>query len=66
MTTYSLFRNPVTGAIANGVRRDVDGAVIPADPANADWRDYQEWLAAGNAPSPAVNNPIPTEVDARL
>ncbi len=37
----------------NGVLRDTDGAFIPADPANADWRSYQAWLAAGNTPNPA-------------
>jgi hypothetical protein len=26
------------------------GAWIPADPANADWRAYQAWLAAGGVP----------------
>lgn len=30
-----------------------DNASIPADPANADYRDYLEWLAAGNTPEPA-------------
>ena len=38
---------------ANGyVVRRRDGAWIPPEPANADWRDYQEWLAAGNQPDP--------------
>lgn len=31
--------------------------VIPADPQNADYRRYQEWLAAGNQPAPA--DPLP-------
>lgn len=25
---------------------------IPNDPGNADWREYQEWLSAGNVPDP--------------
>lgn len=35
------------------VRRISDGAIIPADPDNRDWRAYQQWLAEGNAPLPA-------------
>jgi hypothetical protein len=41
--------------MTNGcVLRD-DGAYIPNDPSNGDWKIYQAWLAAGNtaAPSPA-------------
>ena len=33
--------------------RDADGAFIPDDPDNADWRTYQAWLIAGNTPTPA-------------
>ena len=29
-----------------------DGATIPPDPANADWREYQAWIAAGGVPTP--------------
>jgi hypothetical protein len=35
------------------IRRTADGAYIPNDPANADWRAYQAWVAAGNTPDPA-------------
>ncbi|MDR3495359.1 MAG: hypothetical protein P4L82_12230 [Ancalomicrobiaceae bacterium] len=48
--TYSL----PGGSNISGVIRDVDGASIPADPANADWRAYQAWLGEGNAPAPYV------------
>ncbi|WP_457795727.1 hypothetical protein [Methylocystis sp. S23] len=69
MTGYSLLRGATSGRIVEShVRRDADGAIIPADPANADWREYQEWLADGNAPSPALahgQSPIPVETNAR-
>ncbi|PWB80504.1 MAG: hypothetical protein C3F11_17795 [Methylocystaceae bacterium] len=43
---YSLLPNN-----ARGVVREADGANIPQDPGNADWRVYLEWVAAGNAPA---------------
>lgn len=38
-------------AINGGVIRLADGAFIPADDDNRDWRAYQDWLAAGNVPA---------------
>lgn len=35
-----------------GVMRLSDGAHLPDDPRNPDWREYQRWLAAGNTPAP--------------
>lgn len=37
-----------------------DNAWIPADPGNRDYREYQDWLAAGNAPLPADTEPQAT------
>ena len=50
--TYTLQMPPSTGVV-----RDEDGAFIPDEPCNADWRTYQAWLAAGNAATPASAPP---------
>ena len=42
----------------NTVIRTVDGAIIPNDPANRDWVEYQEWLADGGVPDPYVPPPV--------
>ncbi len=34
-----------------------DGASIPTDPANADYRAYLAWLEEGNTPLPADSTP---------
>ncbi len=43
----------------NAVVRIKDMAVISADPLNSDWREYQNWLAAGGVPYPADPQPEP-------
>ena len=35
------------------IKRTVDGAVIPFDPANTDYQEYLKWVAEGNQPLPA-------------
>jgi hypothetical protein len=36
-----------------------DGATIPNDPSNRDYREYLDWLEAGNTPEPAPAPPPP-------
>lgn len=40
-----------------GVQRLSDGAFIPEDGRNADWRAYLEWVEAGNTAYPADYEP---------
>lgn len=34
------------------ISRTIDGAIIPIDVHNADYRAFQAWLVAGNTPDP--------------
>lgn len=52
---YALIRN------SDFIRRLSDGAVIPPDPANRDYREYLDWVAAGNVAEPAPG-PSPEQV----
>jgi hypothetical protein len=36
-----------------GVQRLSDGAFVPEDERNADWREFTAWAAEGNEPYPA-------------
>jgi hypothetical protein len=39
-----------------------DNAFIPPDPGNRDYREYLEWVDAGNTPEPAPVPPAPVEL----
>lgn len=54
---YQLLKN------SSDVIRTTDGAHIPSDHRNRDWDGYQAWLAEGNTPDPAPEDPIPTQFE---
>jgi hypothetical protein len=41
------------------ILRLADNAFIPPDPGNRDYREYLEWVDAGNTPEPAPAPPPP-------
>lgn len=43
--------------------RIADGACIPPDLANSDYKQYLVWIAEGNTPTP-VDPPTPAELEA--
>jgi hypothetical protein len=55
MADYQLTTPDPDGSVL----RTADQAWIPADPANRDYAEYQEWLAKGNVPDPYVPPPEP-------
>jgi len=44
---------------STSIKRLSDGAFIPNDPGNRDYREYLEYLEAGNTPKPAPAPPPP-------
>ena len=50
---YQIITMTLLGQSDTVIRRVVDGAAIPFDPANTDYQAYLRWLEAGNTPEPA-------------
>ncbi|WP_052075125.1 tail fiber assembly protein [Pseudomonas lutea] len=46
--------------LTNGIIRRSDNILIPTDPGNRDFQEYQAWLEAGNAPD-ELPPPTPAE-----
>ena len=44
---------------SDSILRVSDNAFIPKAPGNRDYRDYLDWLEAGNTPLPAPEPPEP-------
>lgn len=58
--TFTQIWSPMLNAVdPNMILRDEDGAFIPFDEANLDYRAYQAWLAEGNTPNPPPGAPAP-------
>ena len=53
MADYKLIKSPYDNTTDKVVLRKSDMAYIPYDENNRDYREYQEWLAAGNTPDAA-------------
>jgi len=57
---YQKLLDVITGQVVDHcIRRLEDGAIIPADPANTDYRNYMEWRKEGN--EAADPDPLPVE-----
>ena len=47
----------------NCILRVADNAFIPTDTGNRDYREYLDWVAAGNTPLPAPEPIVPTPAE---
>ena len=50
---YKLVKPVFPEMPVTSVKRLLDNAFIPFDPANTDYQKYLKWVAAGNTPEPA-------------
>jgi len=47
---------------SDSIIRLADNAHIPPNPGNRDYREYLDWIDAGNEPEPAPEPPTPVEL----
>lgn len=57
---YQLLPDTYLGA-AQVIKRLLDNAFIPFDPANTDAAEFAKWLQAGNKPEPAEEGGVVTD-----
>jgi hypothetical protein len=50
---YKLVKPMFQGSEPKSIKRLIDNASIPFDPANTDYQEYLKWVAEGNTPEPA-------------
>ena len=55
MAKYKLRNFTIDGAVHQDIldKESTPNRAIPKDPANADYAEYLEWVAAGNTPEAA-------------
>ena len=54
-TRYKLYKDDSETGVNKSIKRILDDGTITSIPMSAQraWREYQEWLAAGNTPEAA-------------